>query len=208
MNLLSRFVRKYVFQLFDQKRLVNQKIIYLYFLILHITYDSLSDYRGMAKWFGAHYNQEVRFISVKCKKGPLNIQTKKYCQLMVGCITSCGCAQRSFFPSFIIVRISGSFRFKDLFARRRAAEPQPLCWSLLASSLCQALNQTTWVLSKHDWQLLMCQEAWLPERLRRWSNKPDVVGSIPVTTEFSLISCDSNQVPKWFGTHYNLKVPL
>jgi len=31
----------------------------------------LSDYRGMAKCFGAHYNQEVRFISaVKCKKGP------------------------------------------------------------------------------------------------------------------------------------------
>jgi len=40
--------------------------------------------------------------------------------------------------------------------------------------------------------------------IRRWSNKPDVVGSIPVTTEFFLISCDSNQVPKWFGTHYNL----
>jgi len=34
-----------------------------------------------------------------------------------------------------------------------------------------------------------------------WSNKPDVVGSIPVTTELFLISCDSNQVPKWFGTH-------
>jgi len=32
-------------------------------------------------------------------------------------------------------------------------------------------------------------------------NKPDVVGSIPVTTKFFLISCDSNQVPKWFGTH-------
>jgi len=29
-----------------------------------------------------------------------------------------------------------------------------------------------------------------------WSNKPDVVGSIPVTTEVFLISCDSNQVPK------------
>jgi len=31
----------------------------------------VSDYRGMAKWFGAHYNQEVRFSSaVWCKKGP------------------------------------------------------------------------------------------------------------------------------------------
>jgi len=50
--------------------------------------------------------------------------------------------------------------------------------------------------------------AWLTERLRRWSNKPDVDGSIPVTTEFFLISCTSNQVPKWFGTHYNLEVPL
>jgi len=31
----------------------------------------LSDYRGLAKWFGAHYNQEVRFSSaVKCVKGP------------------------------------------------------------------------------------------------------------------------------------------
>jgi len=31
----------------------------------------LSDYRDMAKWFGALYNQEVRFSSgVKCKKGP------------------------------------------------------------------------------------------------------------------------------------------
>jgi len=49
---------------------------------------------------------------------------------------------------------------------------------------------------------------WWSERLRRWSNKPDVVGSIPVTTEFLLISCDSNQVPKWFGTHYNLEIPL
>jgi len=42
----------------------------------------------------------------------------------------------------------------------------------------------------------------------RGANKPDVVGSIPVTTEFFLISCDSNQVPKWFGTHYNLEVLL
>jgi len=50
--------------------------------------------------------------------------------------------------------------------------------------------------------------AWLSERLRRWSNKPDVIGSIPVTTEFFLISRDSNQVPKWFGTHYNLEVQL
>jgi len=33
-------------------------------------------------------------------------------------------------------------------------------------------------------------------------------GSIPVTTEFFLISCDSNQIPKWFGTHFNLEVPL
>jgi len=49
--------------------------------------------------------------------------------------------------------------------------------------------------------------AWLSERLRRCSNKP-VVGSIPVTTEFFLIPCDFNQVPKWFGTHYNLEVPL
>jgi len=31
----------------------------------------LSDYRGMAKWFGAYYNEEVRFSSaVKCKKRP------------------------------------------------------------------------------------------------------------------------------------------
>jgi len=50
--------------------------------------------------------------------------------------------------------------------------------------------------------------AWLSERLRRWSNKPDVVGSIPVTTEFFVISCDYGPVPKWFGTHYNLEVPL
>jgi len=50
--------------------------------------------------------------------------------------------------------------------------------------------------------------ALLSERLRRWSNKPDVVATIPVTTDFFLISCDSNQVPKWFGTHYNLEVPL
>jgi len=30
--------------------------------------------------------------------------------------------------------------------------------------------------------------AWLSERLRRKSNKPDIVGSIPITTEFFLIS--------------------
>jgi len=31
----------------------------------------LSDYRGIAKWFGAHYNQQVHIRSaVKCKKGP------------------------------------------------------------------------------------------------------------------------------------------
>jgi len=35
-----------------------------------------------------------------------------------------------------------------------------------------------------------------------------LTGSIPVTTEFILIACDSNQVPKCFGTHYNLEVPL
>jgi len=46
----------------------------------------------------------------------------------------------------------------------------------------------------------------LSERLRRWSNKPDAVGLIPVTTDFFLISCDSNQVTKWFGTHYNQEV--
>jgi len=34
------------------------------------------------------------------------------------------------------------------------------------------------------------------------------VGSIAVTTEFFVISCDSNHVPKWFGTHYNPHVPL
>jgi len=44
--------------------------------------------------------------------------------------------------------------------------------------------------------------------LSGWSYKPDVVGLIPVTTEFFLISCDSNQAPEWFGTHYNLEVPL
>jgi len=39
------------------------------FLIFHIIYDLLSDYK--AKWFEAHYNQEVHFNSaVKCKKGP------------------------------------------------------------------------------------------------------------------------------------------
>jgi len=54
----------------------------------------------------------------------------------------------------------------------------------------------------------MTNGAWLSERLLRWSNKPDVVGSIPVTTEFFLISCDCYQVPKWFGTHFNLEVPL
>jgi len=50
--------------------------------------------------------------------------------------------------------------------------------------------------------------SWLSERLRRWSNKPNVVGSIPITTEFFLIPCDSNQVPKWFGIHYNPQVSL
>jgi len=35
-----------------------------HFIIYHITYDYLlHDYRGMAKWFGAHYNSEVRFSS-------------------------------------------------------------------------------------------------------------------------------------------------
>jgi len=50
--------------------------------------------------------------------------------------------------------------------------------------------------------------AWLFERPRRWSSKPDVAGSIPVTTEFFLILCDSNLAPKWFGIHYNLEVQL
>jgi len=56
--------------------------------------------------------------------------------------------------------------------------------------------------------IMRVEGAGLSEWLRRSSNKPDVVGSIPVTTEFFLISCDSNQVPKWFGAHYNLEVPL
>jgi len=46
------------------------------------------------------------------------------------------------------------------------------------------------------------------QRPRRWSNKANVVGSIPVTTDFFLISCDSKQLLKWFRTHYNLDVPL
>jgi len=32
----------------------------------------------------------------------------------------------------------------------------------------------------------------IPKWLRLWSNKPDVVGLIPVTTEFFLTSCGSN----------------
>jgi len=53
--------------------------------------------------------------------------------------------------------------------------------------------------------IYIAAQAWLSEWLRRWSNKPDVVGSIPVTTEFFV--CDSNQVPKWFRicrSHYNI----
>jgi len=35
--------------------------------------------KGMDKWFGAHYNQEVRFSSaVKCKKGPQHNQRQDY----------------------------------------------------------------------------------------------------------------------------------
>jgi len=31
----------------------------------------LRDFRGIVKWFGAHYNQEVSFsTAVKCKTGP------------------------------------------------------------------------------------------------------------------------------------------
>jgi len=67
-------------------------------------------------------------------------------------------------------------------------------------TLCYALR------SSHTDCIYGLPVAWLSEWLRRLSNKPDVV--IPVTTEFFLISCDSNQVPKWFGTHYNLEVPL
>jgi len=38
---------------------------------IKVAFIYLFIYRGMAKWFGAHYNQEVRFSSVvKCKKGP------------------------------------------------------------------------------------------------------------------------------------------
>jgi len=40
-----------------------------YYNFPHYLWFLLSDYRG--KWFGAHYNQEVRCNSaVKCKKGP------------------------------------------------------------------------------------------------------------------------------------------
>jgi len=36
----------------------------------HHLWPMLSDYRGMAKWFRAHYNQEVRISpAVKCMKG-------------------------------------------------------------------------------------------------------------------------------------------
>jgi len=35
----------------------------------HLLLFLLSHYKGMAKWFGDHYNQEVRFSSaLKCKK--------------------------------------------------------------------------------------------------------------------------------------------
>jgi len=40
------------------------------FLIFHITHDSCYVFIE-AKWFGAHYNQEIRFSSaVKSMKGP------------------------------------------------------------------------------------------------------------------------------------------
>jgi len=40
-------------------------------LLTHKVSFVVSIYRGMIKWFGAHYNQEVRLRSaVKCKKRP------------------------------------------------------------------------------------------------------------------------------------------
>jgi len=57
--------------------------------------------------------------------------------------------------------------------------------------------------------MYIISNVWLPQLFRGLVVRAaDVVGSIPVTTEFIFISCDSNLVPKWFGTHYNLEVPL
>jgi len=53
---------------------------------------------------------------------------------------------------------------------------------------------------------------WLIERLRRWSIKPDVVGSIPVTTDFSefhvilmrMRSLSGLEPTIIWRTHYNI----
>jgi len=74
-----------------------------------------------------------------------------------------------------------------------------ICIGPISSIICTQLEQK----NRKRTQLLI--GAWFSERLQRWSNKPDVVGSIPVTTEFFLISCDSNQVPKSFRTHYKIR---
>jgi len=61
------------------------------------------------------------------------------------------------------------------------------------------INNGSFIISPH-------QGAWLTER----SNKPDVAGSIPVSTEFFLISCDSNsslsgsEPTTIWRSHYNI----
>jgi len=103
-----------------------------------------------------------------------------------------------------IKKISSSKTLKNfpnlLFSRNYASHEK----CAFFTSICFGYKQTYFLLALlHQSFLVYLSEAWLSERLRRWSNKPDVIGSIPVTTEFFLI-CDSNQVPKWFGTHLNL----
>jgi len=105
----------------------------------------------MVKWFGAFYNQEVRFTSaVKCKKGPL---------------TSLLNRRRNYHFYYYSVK-----------------EIRHRCTTVVFRRKLEDHIRTA--------KSVSCQ---LPSIGRRTSLK--------IHHWFFLISCDSNQVTNWFGTH-------
>jgi len=65
---------------------------------------------------------------------------------------------------------------------------------IIILTLIKRQSYRTWDYHSHSWTIL-CPRSNKPY-LRRWFDSRH--------HWIILISCDSNQVPKWFGTHYNL----
>jgi len=139
----------------------------------------LSDYRGIAKWFGAHYNQEALFQQLKVRKDPLALIDTKWVH-----------------SKFKNVRMH-SYHSNQITRQRSANKDASFIWNS--------------DILKHSYILKLRVNRKGPGCPSGYdagiTNQTPLV-QFPSPLKFFLSLCDSNQVRKWFGTHYNLEVPL